>query len=141
VEEIKKLYLEEHGWKDLTIPTGVLPVPDVEGQLFDIEAELVVGDAKELGLVIRGQEVIYRVEDEQLVFGTNRAPLKAVDGRISLRCIVDRTSIEIFANDGRVYMPCRLRAEDDDKSLALFARGGAARAASIQVRELESIWN
>ena len=140
VDEIEKLYLEEHEWKDLAIPAGVLPTPGVEGELFDIEAELVVGDAEELGLVIRGQELIYRVEDEQLVFGEERAPLKAVDGRISLRCIVDRTSIEIFANDGRVYMPCRLRAEDDDKSLALFARGGAARAASIQVRELESIW-
>ena len=117
-----------------------MPAPGVEGQLFDIEAELVVEGAEELGLVIRGQEVIYRVEDEQLIFDTNRAPLKAVDGRISLRCIVDRTSIEILANGGRVYMPCRLRADDDDKSLALFARGGAARAASIQVRELKSIW-
>jgi sucrose-6-phosphate hydrolase SacC (GH32 family) len=141
VDEIENLYAEEHEWADMAIPAdGGGSSLGLEGELFDFEVEFEVGEAEELGVVIRGQEVIYRVEDEQLVFDEERAPLKAVDGRISLRCIVDRTSIEIFANDGRVYMPCRLRAEDDDKSLALFARGGAAKATSIHVRELESIW-
>jgi sucrose-6-phosphate hydrolase SacC (GH32 family) len=102
--------------------------------------ELEIGDAKEVGVVVRGQEVIYHVDKEQLIFGKNKAPLKAIDGSIRLRCIVDRTSLEIFANDGRVYMPCRFRPEDDEKTLALFARGGAAEATSVRVRELESIW-
>ena len=124
----------------LAIPTGVMPASGIEGELFDVEAELEVGDAKQLGLVVRGEEIVYDVERERLIFDGNDAPLKPVDGRIRLRVIVDRTSVEIFANDGRIYMPCQLRADDDNKSLALFARGGTARATSIEVRELESIW-
>ena len=142
VEEIEKLYAKEHEWTNVAIPADdSVPAPGVEGELFDIEAVLHVGDAEELGLSIRGEEIVYNTKEEQLVFGESRAPLKAKDGNIRLRCIVDRTSVEIFANGGRIYMPCRLRADDDNKSIAVFARGGAAAATSIELRELNSIWN
>ena len=89
---------------------------------------------------IRGEEIIYNVKEEKLVFGEQSAPLKTEDGSIRLRCIVDRTSIEIFANGGRIYMPCKFRPEDDEKMIAAFARGGAAKITSIKLRGLESIW-
>ena len=141
VKEIEKLYAKEHEWTNVAIPAdGSVPAPGIEGELFDIDAELSVGDAEEIGLSIRGKEIVYNVEDEQLIFGEFKAPLKTVDDKITLRCIVDRTSVEIFANGGRIYMPCTLRADDDNKSIAAFARGGATAAPSIKVRELESIW-
>ncbi|QEG37372.1 GH32 C-terminal domain-containing protein [Bythopirellula goksoeyrii] len=141
VKEIEKLYANEHEWTDVPIPADQsVPAPGIEGELFDIEAVLDIGDAEEIGLSIRGEEIIYNVEDEELVFGESRAPLKAKDGSIRLRCIVDRTSIEIFANGGQIYMPCKLRADDANRSIAAFARGGAATATSIELRELNSIW-
>ena len=142
VEEIEKLYAREHEWTNLAIPADdSIPAPGIEGELFDIEAILNVGDAEELGLSIRGEEIVYNATEEQLIFGESKAPLKATDGNIRLRCIVDRTSVEIFANGGRIYMPCKLRADDDNKSIAAFARGGgAAEITSIKLRELESIW-
>ena len=142
VEEIEKLYAREHEWTNLAIPADdSIPAPGIEGELFDIEAILNVGDAEELGLSIRGEEIVYNAKEEQLSFGESKAPLKAKDGNIRLRCIVDRTSVEIFANGGRIYMPCKLRADDDNKSIAAFARGGgAAEITSIKLRELESIW-
>jgi len=141
VEEIEKLYAKEHEWTNMAIAAGsVEPAPGIEGELFDIDAVLSVGEAEELGLSIRGEEIIYNVKEEKLVFGELSAPLKAEDGSIRLRCIVDRTSIEIFANAGRIYMPCKFRPEDDEKTIAAFARGGAAEITSIKLRELESIW-
>ena len=77
----------------------------------------------------------------KLVFGESKAPLKAKDGSIRLRCIVDRTSVEIFANGGRIYMPCRLRADDDNKSLKVFSKGGSAHIEEMTVYEIESIWH
>ena len=142
VEEIEKLYVQKHAWSDKAIPAdGSTPASGIEGELFDIEAVIDVGDAEELGLSIRGEEIVYNAKEEQLVFGESKAPLKAKDGSIRLRCIVDRTSVDIFANGGRIYMPCKLRADDDNKSIAAFARGGAAAATSIELRELNSIWN
>ena len=75
-----------------------------------------------------------------LSFGKEKAPLKTEDGSIRLRCIVDRTSVDIFANGGRIYMPCRLRPDADNKSIAAFARGGEAEITSLKIWELESIW-
>ena len=142
VEEIEKLYIKEHELANIAIAAGgVVPATGIEGELFDIEAVLSVGEAEELGLSIRGKEIIYKAKEEVLVFGENDAPLKAEDGSIRLRCIVDRTSIEIFANGGRIYMPCTFRPEDDEKSIAAFARGGEAEITSIELRELNSIWN
>jgi len=140
VDEIENLYAEDHERTNIAIPADDETSLNVEGELFDIEATFDVGDAEELGLVIRGEKLIYNVERERLLFGESEAPLKPVDGRISLRCIIDRTSIEIFANNGRIYMPCRLPAQDNNNSLALFASGGTAKAPSIQLRELKSIW-
>jgi sucrose-6-phosphate hydrolase SacC (GH32 family) len=141
VKEIEKLYTKKHNWTKKAIAAGsVESVPGIEGELFDIDAVLSVGEAEELGLSIRGEELIYNVKEEKLLFGEQSAPLKTEDGRIRLRCIVDRTSIEIFANGGRIYMPCKFRPDDDEKTIAVFARGGAAEATSIKLRELESIW-
>ena len=141
VEEIENLYAKEHEWTNVAIPAdGSVPAPGVEGELFDIEAVFDVGDAEELGLSIRGEEIVYNAREELLIFGESKAPLKAKDGNIRLRCIVDRTSIEIFANGGRIYMPCKFRPEDAEKTIAAFARGGEAEFTSIKIRELESIW-
>ena len=142
VKEIEKLYLKEHERTNIAIAAdSVESAPGIEGELFDIDAVLSVGEAEELGLIIRGQEIIYNVKEKKLVFGEQSAPLKTEDGSIRLRCIVDRTSIEIFANGGRIYMPCKFRPEDDEKTIAAFARGGGAEITSIKIRELESIWN
>ncbi len=45
----------------------------------------------------------------------SRAPLSAEDGRITLRILVDRTSVEVFANHGRVQLAnCFVPAEDSN---------------------------
>jgi sucrose-6-phosphate hydrolase SacC (GH32 family) len=49
-------------------------------------------------------------------------------------------SIEIFGNDGRVYMSMRAVRDAHDKSLAIFARGGSAKLNALAVHELESAW-
>lgn len=38
-----------------------------------------------------------------------------------LRILVDRTTIEIFGNDGRMYMPVEVIPDDGNRSLEVFA--------------------
>ena len=112
----------------------------IKGEFFDIVAEFEVGDAKFVGLNVRGVEIVYDVEKGQLVGNKKKAPLKLVDGKLRLRVLADRGIREVFANDGRVYMPLGKFAEKGDKSLAVFARGGSARVTKLDVYELESVW-
>ncbi len=145
VKEIEKLYARHHVWEDVEIRGyGSEALRDAEGKLFDIEVEIEPRTAEKVGLIVRGERITYDVAEEELVFrnaGTiNSAPLALEDGHIRLRCIVDRTSIEIFANGGRIYMPCRFRPAEDAEGIALYARGGTAAATTFHVRELTSIW-
>jgi hypothetical protein len=84
--------------------------------------------------------VSYDAIKQELSCEDNRAVLKPADGKIRLRLVMDRTSIDIFGNDGRLYMPMGMIFSMDDLSLEIYAKGGGARISSLEVRELKSAW-
>jgi sucrose-6-phosphate hydrolase SacC (GH32 family) len=63
-----------------------------------------------------------------------------MEGRVRLRLLVDRGSIEAVGNDGRVALSAGIQPADDDRSLTVFARGGAAEVRALEVAELKSAW-
>ncbi len=89
---------------------------------------------------MRGIPVSYDVKSATLSCAGCSAPVQAREGRLRLRLLVDRTSIELFANEGERYMPLRVIPSDQLKTLDVFARGGQARIVSLQVHELGSAW-
>jgi len=66
--------------------------------------------------------------------------LKPADGKIRLEILVDRTSIEIFANDGLIYMPIGVIPPDDNKTLQVFTSGAETRVNSLAVYKIRSAW-
>ena len=140
VKEIEKIHGKKHSWKDEVLETGENLLSGIQGELFDINVEFAVGDAAECGFVIRGLPVTYDVEKQLLSCKGENAPLKPVDGKIRLRILVDRVSIEIFGNDGRVYMPMGAILADENKTLEVFTKGGDVKLTSLDVHELRSIW-
>mgnify|MGYP005837710621 FL=1 len=140
VREIELLHAKKHSWNGLTLKEGENPLKGIEGDLFHIIAELEPGDAAQVGLDIRGTPVVYDAEAGQLEARGCKAPLRPEGGKIRLEMLVDRTSVEVFANRGRIYMPIGVIPPDDNRSLAAFARGGAAMLVSLEVHELRSAW-
>ena len=140
VAEIEKLHGQKHAWNDLTVSEGDNPLSDVAGDLFDIRAKISLGDAAEVGFNIRGVDVMWNAAKGELSCLDKAAPVAAVDGVLTLRLLVDRGSIEIFAGDGLIYMPMAAAMADDNQSLGAFARGGAAIFKTLEVFELQSIW-
>lgn len=112
----------------------------LDGALFDIELVLELGEAETVGLDIRGQRIEYSAAAQELTALGSRAPLSAEDGRITLRILVDRTSVEVFANHGRVQLANCFVPAEDSSDLTLRATGGPATALSLAVWELRSIW-
>jgi fructan beta-fructosidase len=66
--------------------------------------------------------------------------MAARNGRIMLRLLVDRTSTETFGNDGEVVMPNSFLPKDEDKELAIYTAGGAARIVSLTVWPMRRAW-
>ncbi len=140
VREVEGIRGETKTWSDVLLAADGTGLPLGQGDLWDIEAVIELGAAREAGLRIRGEEIVYDAAAKTLSALGRTAPLEPADGRISLRLLVDRTSIEIFADGGLVTMASCFLPKPENRSLDAFARGGPARLVSLTLHELESIW-
>jgi sucrose-6-phosphate hydrolase SacC (GH32 family) len=109
-------------------------------ELAHIRAVVRPAGTGEIHFVIRNVPVTYNAEKQELSCQKNKATLKPVDGKIRLEILVDRTSIEIFGNNGRMYMPMGMILADKPNSLEIFTKGGNAELESLDVIRLRSAW-
>ena len=140
VREVEKLHDHRRTWTDTALRPDSNPLAGIRGELLHIRGDLAAGDASELGFVIRGVPIAYSVDRQELSCQGKTAPLRLVGGGIRLELLVDRTSIEIFGNDGRVYMPMGMSPAADDTSIQVYAKTGTAKIRSLEVCSLRSIW-
>jgi fructan beta-fructosidase len=141
IREIKQIQKRKRQWKNKTLKPGDNLLSELSGELFRIQAELQVDDdVEEAGFVIRDVPVVYNVKKQQLSCQKKKATLKSVNGKIRLEILVDRTSIEIFGNNGRVYMPMGVILADNSKSIEIFSKGGNTKVESLIVYKLGSVW-
>lgn len=140
VREIDLLYGKTHRWADVTVNPGDNPLASVTGSLFDVEAEIEPGNATEFGFDIRGHKVSYIVGDHELLCLGRGARLEPIDNRIKVRLLVDRASVEVFGNDGRVASSSCFLPKRDTLPFYFYANGGTVRIVSLKVHELKSSW-
>ena len=98
----------------------------LKGDLFEIVVEFSPEHAEAVGLNLRGVPLLYDVSRKEIVCSEVRAPLAPRDGRVRLQVFLDRGSIEVFGNDGRVAMSIAAIPEDGNRSIGVFQKGGAA---------------
>jgi fructan beta-fructosidase len=140
IREIETLHKRDWQWKNKILKPKDNLLSGLSGELFHIKAELQVNDVQETGFVIRDIPVVYNIQKQELSCQGKTAPLKPENGKIRLEILVDRTSIEIFGNDGRIYMPIGVILVDNSKSLEVFTKGGNIEVKFLEVYELRSIW-
>jgi fructan beta-fructosidase len=116
------------------------PLAKVSGELFDIELCIEPGSAKGIVLDVRGTPIRYDVAAKRLSCLGTSAPVELSQGALKLRVLVDRSTIEIFAADGRVNMAYGFLPAQDNKRLSLSAEGGEAAVRSLDVWQLQSAW-
>jgi sucrose-6-phosphate hydrolase SacC (GH32 family) len=124
VKEIELLRATPHRWAELTIKLGENPLAELKHDLYDIEAEILPGDTTEVGFNI---------------FGTN-LKAKTLNGRITLRLLVDRTSVEYFVGEGQESHALCYLPTAGSRPLELYAKGGSARVKLLNVYALRSAW-
>jgi fructan beta-fructosidase len=140
VRELKSLRQTTHDIKPQTLKPGENPLADMNGELFEIEAEIAVGDARQISFDLRGVPVVYDVAAGKISCMGNQAALISKDGKISLHIFVDRASVDIYGGDGTLYLPMAKAMSPENQTLKLSCRGGSARIVSLKVCELKSAW-
>jgi fructan beta-fructosidase len=119
---------------------------DVAGRTLDLIATITPRNADQVGLRVResdGQETVitYDTANSELqfdrtnsgmvfedgFFGTESAPLELRDdGTIQLRVLVDRSSVEVYGNEGRRAMTHIVFPSWNSTGVSFFTEGGAA---------------
>ena len=111
----------------------------ISGELLEVRAEIEPGEAAEAGLRVRGIDVSYDARKHELRVGNHRVPLALREGKLGVLILVDRTCVEVFANDGLTYVPLNA-PPTADTSVVAYAKGGSADFRAVEVHELRSIW-
>lgn len=140
VREYASLRAKSHVIPPQPLRPGENPLAGVRGELLDLTTDLGLGSAQEVGFNLRGVKVTYDVKQQEVHCLDKHARLKPVEGRIRLRLMLDRTSIDIFGNDGRLYMPMGVIVPQDNLSLEVYAKEGTASINSLDIYELKSAW-
>ena len=99
-----------------------------------------MGEASEVAMVIRGVPVTYSAKNSELRCLDKKAGLPMTDGRVRLRLLIDRASIEIFANEGQLYMPMGSVLDQRKPALVLTSSGGNLKQLQVSGFKLKSIW-
>lgn len=68
--------------------------------------------------------------------GRTQAPLDVSKGRVAIRLLVDRTSVELFVGDGESVQSHRVFPLAGDDGIRVFARGTTAVFRDLTIREL-----
>jgi fructan beta-fructosidase len=142
----------------ITSSNDPLKGKDVTGRTLELIATIDPHSADRIGICVRkgdDQEsvIAHDAVDEKLRFdrtnageffsddyyGETAAPMEPLDdGTIKLRVLVDRCSVEIFANEGRRAMTNLVFPYSDSTGVSLFAEGGAAKIEHFVVYELDA---
>ena len=127
------------------------PLKDISGDSLELCVEMAARKAASYGIKVLcspdGQEqtiVFYDAIERKLKIDTTRSSLggglKSVEGGplelapdepLRLKIFVDRSVVEVFANDRQAVARCVYPTRDDSLGVVLFSRGGPAEVAGM----------
>jgi fructan beta-fructosidase len=157
IVELYSLRGEHAQWRNLTVPHGRNLLAGWKGDSLEIDAEFQVNPETEFfGFQVRvgvGEQttVAYDVDQEQVILDRSNsgqssfdngfarlhsASMAPVDGKIRLQIFVDRSSVEVFGNDGQVVLADSIFPAEQSLGLELFSEGGDIRLNALDIYEL-----
>lgn len=161
VDELASLHAgQPYTQQNLALPPGSTTLP-VKGKTLDITVTFQPGSAAAYGLKIRtspsqqtlvgydhttGELYLDRTGSGNVAFaqgfaGIQRAPLVSADGVVTVRILVDSSSVEVFGPNGQVVLTDQIFPDPASDGISAFANGGTANLASITVTQMGSARN
>jgi fructan beta-fructosidase len=148
IENISSLYDKEIKKKDKNFIPGLKGslVGGMKGDAVFIKAVFLPKTSDSFGFIVRtgkkseGTDIRYDTAKKILEVNGVKMPLEPVDGKIELQLLVDRSSIEIFANQGEVGISSCFSPVQGEEELLLYTQGGELYMESLEAYNLKSAW-
>jgi fructan beta-fructosidase len=114
---------------------------------FDLWTDIDPGKANKITFDLRGTKLVYDVVKQTLTCKDVTAPVKLtnpVNDRLpkhfALRVLVDRGSIEVFADGGLVAMSIAAIPEEKNRKVELHVEGDAIDILQMSIHRMQSAW-
>jgi len=147
VPELKSLRAEHTGQNNIVLNNTSRHLETGGTDTLEITAVFRAAGAKTFGLKLRRTEeeekaIVISCEDGQLKVAGVEVPIcfDKDERTVTVNIFVDRSVLEVFANDGRCYVAKVIYPGDGRLDVQVFAEGGTAAVQSLDVWHLESIW-
>jgi sucrose-6-phosphate hydrolase SacC (GH32 family) len=134
VRELQSLRKSKERLNARNLKAGETETLADSGDLFEIEASLKIPEGAKLTFNIRGSEVV--LTSKTLQSGSD--PASALGSIDKVQILVDRGSIEAFANDGEISSTRFALPKGD--GITVLAEGGDVDLGPITIYRLASIW-
>ena len=132
------------------ITPGSPLVANTEAKLLDVSFTVSKQDANALYVVIRGQPMVFDWSSRGLGFRSSGSHKLAPDqsqvplpdgSSLSVRLLIDKTSVEVFINRGRISASFCFLPSGYIQPLVLESHGGEQIVDNFELHEFASIWN
>ena len=148
VEEIELLYDKDYTWEEENLIPGLNKnlVKRVNHDCLHIKGEFDLKSCNNFGFMIRkgrnrpGTELLYDARRGIISLLGSKAPLLPRGNKITLEILVDRASIEVYANGGEVVISNCFTPTEKADDLVLFNKGGELGVDKLSIYEIESAW-
>lgn len=161
VEELKKIRSALLTSLDNTSVSDQQPWEGAQAELLEFKGTLMLNDASEAGITIlhgsEGKRTTIGYDTSRSVLFVDRtqsgisdfhddfasvheAPLVLDDNALELHVFVDRSSIEVFADNGLISMTNRVFPETESHSVTLWSKNGEATLSEASAWSLASTW-
>jgi fructan beta-fructosidase len=159
ITELQRLRGKHWNWQDAALPGAANLLADVSGETLEIIADFQINaatTADRFGFRVRvgqGEHTtigyatnnptlfVDRTQSGQTDFspsfpGIHTAPTGPINGAVRVHILVDRSSVEVFGNDGLVVMTDQIFPAATSLGVEAFADGGQVTLKSLDIYQL-----
>jgi len=111
------------------------------GMVFSLKMTGQADTTHVMNIEIFGQKISYNAGTDTISLAGIKAPLRMKNNELKIRLILDRTSIELFANDGEVQIArCFINQDKSPASMSISGKNGFGDV-KLKAYPLKAVWN
>ena len=141
VEEVNKLHRKEYSWENLTLKEANEKLKEVKSDLLHLKLKVNIPKGIWYNLNYKGNSIVTFDGNHDLM--NTYQYIQDFPGiyDFEVEVLIDRTSVEVFFDNGKMVTVTPLKKPETDEGLVLESAENELIIHSLKVYELNSIWN
>lgn len=139
IAEIEQLHQNSYNWENLSKDEANEKLEELQGDVFHLKMKVKLLDGTSLGLKYNGNSILHYDMNWNNLNGEFYGGDQIENLTFYYEILVDKTSVEIFADHGKFSLIAQLQNAKNDNGFE-FENWANIKVEELEVHELKSIW-